>query len=339
MHFYAIEKPEKLIESAFTHARKLGPMKSERMSSVQNRKQKVTRKMEGFYDYLDKQLERAEKSVPQFDTHHPFYQELLPETLNVGKMKQAASHIVSVRKLLKRQIVEGKRSMHTPATDAIDHMHKASARYFGRSASIVKSLKQSIEMIHHASQLVKEVPDVKTDVPTLILAGFPNTGKTTLLSRLTGSKAKIASYPFTTKSLQLGYFTMRYREVQVIDTPGLLDRTDELRNPIEKKAMAALKHLATCIVFVVAPTPAAGFTLDEQKLLLSRLQKQFSTPFVLVINKCDLATKEQIETAQKEFGMDAVRDGVGMESGLKDHVWRALGFSRGKEHSEEKPHI
>ncbi len=81
MQFYSIEAPEKLVESAFTHARKLPPMKRARTSAVQNRKEKVVRKMEAFHDYLDKQLERMSLSVPTFDKLHPFYQELLPETM------------------------------------------------------------------------------------------------------------------------------------------------------------------------------------------------------------------------------------------------------------------
>jgi len=284
--------------------------------------------MEAFHEYLDKQLERMETSVPRFEKLHPFYQELLPETMEVGKIKQAASQIVSVRKLLKRQIVEGKRHMHSPSTDAVAHMHAASAKFFGRSASIVKSLKKNIELLQHANTLMREVPDVKVEMPTLILAGYPNTGKTTLLKRLTGSKAQIAAYPFTTKSLQLGYFTMRYRDVQVMDTPGLLDRDDANYNPIEKKALAALKHLATCVVFVVDPTPNAGYSLQKQHALYERLQKLFPIPFVIVINKCDVSTQEQLDETHNLFGMDAVREGEGIDSGLKDHVWRALGFSR-----------
>ncbi len=328
MQFYSLENPEKLIESAFTHARKLGPMKRQRMSAVQHRKDKVGRKMEAFHDYLDKQLGRMFDSVPRFEKLHPFYQELLPETLNVGKVKQAASHIVSVRKLLKRQLVEGKRALHSPTSDALVHMQKASAKYFGRSASIVKSLKASIELLRDANQLLKEVPDIRVDIPTLILAGYPNTGKTTMLSRLTGSKAKIAAYPFTTKSLQLGYFSIRYREIQVMDTPGLLDREHAEYNPIEKKALAALRHLASCVVFVVDPTPHAGFPLEKQYALHEKLKLLFPMPFIVVLNKCDLATQEQLDAAHALFGKDAVREGEKIESNLKDKLWRQLGFGR-----------
>lgn len=326
MQFYSLESPKLLVENAFNYARKRGTIKRTRVSNVQHRKEKVASKMDLFHQYLDKQLENMIKSVPRFDELHPFYQELLPETVELGKIKQSVSQLVSVKKLLKKQLFQAKRLLHSPATDAIAQMHASSAKYFGRCASLIKSLDKSIQTLQMANRLMREVPDVRTDIPTLILAGFPNTGKTTMLKRMTGSKAQIAAYPFTTKSLQLGYFTMRYREVQVMDTPGLLDRADEIRNPIEKKAMAALKHLATCIVFVVDPTPAAGYTLYQQHALLQNLKKQFSVPVVMVLNKCDLATPEQIDAAQNEFGVDAIQEGEGIESKLKDHVWRALGF-------------
>ncbi|MEK6902303.1 MAG: GTPase [archaeon] len=328
MQFYSIETPEKLIEAAFGHARKNDNVKRTRLSAVQHRKEKVVHKMETFTDYLDKQMNHMIISVPRFDELHPFYQELLPETMNVGAIKQSVSQMVSVRKLLRKQFMQGKRAIYQPAGDSIEHMKKESARFFGRSASIVKSLKKSIDILRTANQMMKEVPDVRVDIPTLILAGFPNTGKTTLLKRLTGSKAQIAAYPFTTKSIQLGYFSMRYREVQVVDTPGLLDRVDEKWNPIEKKARAALKHLATAIVFVIDPTLSSGYSLEKQKLLLDRLKSDFSIPFILVFNKTDIATSEMMENAHAIFGVDTIREGEGVESNLKDHVWRALGFGR-----------
>lgn len=175
---------------------------------------------------------------------------------------------------------------------------------------------------------MKEVPDIRTDIPTLVLAGYPNTGKTTMLGRLTGSKAQIASYPFTTKSLQLGYFQLKYHEVQVMDTPGLLDRPGEIRNPIEKKAMAALNHLATAILFVIDPTMTSGYSLEKQHALYTDLRQKFSMPFLLVINKCDIATPEQVEAARQVFGADALREGNGISSKLNDHLWRILGFGR-----------
>ncbi|MFH0970494.1 MAG: GTPase [Candidatus Diapherotrites archaeon] len=328
MQFYAIESPEKLVENAFSHARRNSNIKRSRKSTIQHRKEKVLRRMELFYDYLEKQLDHLSRSVPRIDKLHPFYQELLPETIQVGKVKQAASQIISVRKLLKRQLIQGKKAMYHVAPDALVHMKKESARYYGRCANIMKSLKENIIVLQTANQQLKEVPDVRIDIPTIVLAGFPNTGKTTMLKRLTTSKAIVASYPFTTKSLQLGYFSMRYREVQVMDTPGLLDQINREWNTIEKKALAGLKHLATCILFIVDPTSQSGYTLEQQHQLLMRLKTQFPAEFIIILNKCDISTTEQLNAAHAIFGIDAIREGEGIESNLKDKLWRALGFGR-----------
>jgi nucleolar GTP-binding protein len=193
---------------------------------------------------------------------------------------------------------------------------------------MVESLDENITLLQNANQLLKEVPDVKTDLPTVVLAGFPNTGKTTILARLTGSKAKIAAYPFTTKSLQLGYFTHRYHEIQVMDTPGLLDREKDDYNPIEKKALAALHHLANLLVFIVDPTPHAGYTLQEQHKLLEKVKARFSVPILVVFNKCDTASEEQLAAARNVFGDHALIEGQGMTTQLKEEIAGKLGIKK-----------
>lgn len=328
MQFYHLQKPKQLIEVAFDHARKNAHIKRTRASDIQHRKAKVINRMEFFAAYLDKQLDLMIRSVPRFDELHPFYQELLPETLEVGKVKRAVSQFVSVQKLIKKQVYLVRRNMHSPSTDAIASSKRASAAFFGRVSSMVESLEENIELLQKANQLLKEVPDIKTDLPTVVLAGFPNTGKTTILARLTGSKAKIAAYPFTTKSLQLGYFMHRYHEIQVMDTPGLLDREKEDYNNIEKKALAALKHLANLLVFVVDPTPSAGYTLQEQHKLYEKVRARFVVPMLVVFNKGDIAKEEQIEEARKVFGKEAVLEGQGLPSVLKEEIAGKIGIKR-----------
>lgn len=328
MQFYFIQKPKQLIETAFDHARKNAHMKRTRASDIQHRKSKVIHRMELFAAYLDKQLDLMIRSVPRFDELHPFYQSLLPETMEVGKIKRAVSQLVSVQKLIKKQLFLVRRNMHSPATDAVPHMKRSSAAFFGRVASMVESLEENITLLQNANQLMKEVPDVRTDIPTVVLAGFPNTGKTTILARLTGSKAKIAAYPFTTKSLQLGYFTHRYHEIQVMDTPGLLDREKDDYNNIEKKALAALKHLANLVVFIVDPTPHAGYTLEQQQKLMETVKSRFSVPVLLVFNKCDMAKENQLEKAHEVFGKEVQIEGQGMVSQLKEEIASKVGIKK-----------
>ena len=76
---------------------------------------------------------------------------------------------------------------------------------------------------------------------------------------------------------------------QIIDTPGLLDRPFEKRNDIEKQAIAALRYLADIILFVLDPSETCGYSLKEQKNLLTELKKMFKEQtFIIIENKSDI---------------------------------------------------
>jgi GTP-binding protein len=62
------------------------------------------------------------------------------------------------------------------------------------------------------------------------LVGFPNAGKSTLLSAMSGAKPKIDSYPFTTINPNLGVVTMPdYRTFVMADIPGIIEQAHEGR--------------------------------------------------------------------------------------------------------------
>ncbi|MBN1157548.1 50S ribosome-binding GTPase, partial [Candidatus Woesearchaeota archaeon] len=119
----------------------------------------------------------------------------------------------------------------------------------------------------------------------------PNVGKTTLLFKLTGAKAEINSYPFTTKSINLGYFSNGEEKIQVIDTPGTLNRFDRM-NSIEQQAHLALKYLADTIVYVFDLT---GEYPMEQQLKLYDSIKKFNKKVIIYFSKEDVVGKEKIK--------------------------------------------
>jgi len=121
------------------------------------------------------------------------------------------------------------------------------------------------------------------------LVGLPNAGKTALFNLVTGGAAEVAPYPFTTQGISVGHFQSGYRRLQVIDTPGLLDREFEERNSIEKQAVLALKYLADVIVFVIDPSETSGYGMDEQMNLLESTRRAFpGIKIIEVENKSDL---------------------------------------------------
>ena len=65
---------------------------------------------------------------------------------------------------------------------------------------------------------------------------------------------EVNHYPFTTKQLHVGHFEHRRIPYQIVDTPGLLDRTMDERNEIEMQAIAAISHIGSVCLFVIDAT-------------------------------------------------------------------------------------
>jgi len=320
-------KIQELLDHAFGQARK----RAERLPKMKNKFKRVrieeTTKIKAAADALAVGLDVIVEEFPDFSKLHPFYAELFDAIVSVAELKKALAHISDAAEIIKRlkhrkiyEIGSIYRKTETERMSAIRN------EFYGRAASIVNDLQGSFGVIENARSKLKEKPEIKFDLPTVIIAGFPNVGKTTILKRLTGSEPEIAPYPFTTKSIKLGYFKLKYEKIQVIDTPGLLDRPMEKRNAIERKAVIAIRHLANAIVFVLDATTYSGYKLGEQMHLLKEIKGAFEkVPLIAAINKADLASKEEIENAKnsvKEIGINEIilcGEGIGDEA-LKERI-------------------
>jgi nucleolar GTP-binding protein len=181
----------------------------------------------------------------------------------------------------------------------------------------VKQVDKNLVFLANAQKILRTFPDIE-DIPTVVIAGYPNVGKSSLIRQLSAAKPEIAQYPFTTKQIFVGHMEkmVRYekKRYQIIDTPGLLDRPLSERNKIERQAIAALRHLADLIVFIFDPSETSGYQMNDQTLMLENIQKLFTdVPFLIVENKVDIKdtgsanrkisciTGEGIEELRKEI--------------------------------------
>ena len=349
MQLTLVAEPEKLLETAFRRARKEadkmgkvgGSGRGVRGGGQRDRlieaKAKTIRKVEVACNYFDESLQKAVQGTPSISQLHPFYKELIEATVDVNALLNALGQMTSAGRVahkIKRRYIGKIKGLKRGGEKKADAMV---GQFYGRMASVAKSLRKSIEEYTKAASKMRELPTIEFDIPTVIIAGYPNTGKTTLLGRLTGSKPKIAPYPFTTQHLQIGHLIHNYKRLQLIDTPGLLDRPLEKRNKIEKKAIAALRHLANAIVFVADPTTYCGFELEKQANLFNEIKREFQTvPLIAVINKADIAGPEEIAKAREAFGGDAIVEGEGIEGGLREKLI-GLGLKEKDPALAEKP--
>jgi nucleolar GTP-binding protein len=239
-------------------------------------------------DTISSMLEKIIKRYPSFQQLNPFQRELIDilvgeDTIrhNLGALQWASNTVQKIKR-------EYLRKMRSNRKKTLLLRKQCYARY----VSILGQVEENLEFLRDARKKLTALPSVDPDLFTVVLAGFPNVGKTSILKSLTGSEPDIQVYPFTTQGLNVGYIVWRHAKIQMVDTPGLLDRPFSKRNWIEKQAVTALTHLADIIVYIFDVSETCGYAVHEQEHLLQDMRDVFDIPFVVVNNKCDLRQSE-----------------------------------------------
>lgn len=223
------------------------------------------------------------RKFPSLDEMPPFYLELADILVGVEEMKM---NLASVQ-WAGSKIHEIARK-YVAAMRVSEDAKVVRKQAFGRIASIMQSIDGNLRFLNEARNKLKKLPDISVD-PALVVAGYPNVGKSSFVALVSSAKPEIASYPFTTKGLAVGHFTREGIRYQVIDTPGLLDRPLEERNEIELQAISALKHVGKAVLYIIDPSETCGYTLVKQMHLLEEIKKEFAVPILVVANKADIS--------------------------------------------------
>lgn len=166
------------------------------------------------------------------------------------------------------------------------------------------------------------------------LVGFPNAGKSTLLSALSAAKPKIADYPFTTMEPQLGIVAYRNnRSFVMADIPGIIEGASEGKG----LGLRFLRHIErNAVLLFMVPADADDITAAYH-VLLNELQ-QFNPQLmdkerILAISKSDMLDDELIEEIEKTLPPDiphvfiSAVTGYGIDK-LKDILWSAINDDR-----------
>jgi GTP-binding protein len=132
------------------------------------------------------------------------------------------------------------------------------------------------------------------------LIGFPNAGKSTLISTVSAAKPKVADYPFTTLQPHLGVVAVDEREFVLADIPGLIEGAADGKG----LGLEFLRHVerARVLVILLDPSPLQSEPVEDQlRILLNELERYLpelvERPRLVVVSKADLP--EASEAARK----------------------------------------
>lgn len=161
------------------------------------------------------------------------------------------------------------------------------------------------------------------------LVGFPNAGKSTLLSVITAAKPEIADYPFTTLKPNLGVVQYRdFRSFVVADIPGIIEDAHKGKGLGHR----FLKHIErNAVLLFLIPSDSKNH-MEELSILLRELE-QFNRELmhkrrVVAVSKTDLldeelkqAIAEEMKDVQPLFFSAATGEGI---QALKDRLWQEI---------------
>ncbi len=167
--------------------------------------------------------------------------------------------------------------------------HKGSENLLAELKTRLKKLKEKQEKAKKSGKTTKK--SIRKEHFQCVLLGLPNSGKSSLLAKLTNAQPKISPYPFTTSKPELG--TMDYQKVkaQIVDLPSIgsaaLDQ--------------GLINTADCIIIVIE-------TLSDLEKISPYLKKAQGSQ-IIVINKSDLLSNEEqrkLEATIKSKKLNAI---------------------------------
>ena len=168
------------------------------------------------------------------------------------------------------------------------------------------------------------------------LVGFPNAGKSTLVSSISSARPKIANYPFTTMEPSLGVVAYRdHKSFVMADIPGIIEGAAEGRG----LGLRFLRHIERNSLLLFMVPGDTDNIKKEYEVLLNELEKfnpdMLNKHRVLAITKSDLLDEELMDMLRDELPADlptvyiSAVTGFGVDK-LKDILWEELNSESNK---------
>ena len=162
------------------------------------------------------------------------------------------------------------------------------------------------------------------------LVGFPNAGKSTLLSSISKAKPKIGDYPFTTLTPNLGVIPYKDNLSFIMaDIPGIIEGASEGKG----LGIRFLRHIErnSILLFMI---PVTSEVDKEFKLLYKELKNYnkelLEKKIIIAVTKCDLLSEKELKEMKFNLKQETIKissvTGYGLEN-LKDAIWKKINLN------------
>ncbi len=277
-----VRSAEKIIDELFLSASRAQGSGGDSLTRV--RKKEINR-LHILSDRADRLFSSYVTGFPSFEKKE-FAYEIADLLVGVDELKKSIASVHGCKNAI--VTIANRAAREVAKSRTTSEMRTARERAYGRVASLIRGIDDRLSFLANASEKLKEVPQVEGDY-TVVVAGFPNVGKSMFISTISNARTKVEPYPFTTTELIVGHRQIAGRSVAFIDCPGLTERALATLNIYERKSLLAIRHLASMLLYIVDPSGTCGCDTPSQLALLADLKRELSpSKTVVAYSKADL---------------------------------------------------
>lgn len=300
--FFHVPNSQELLDIAFKRGMSSSAKVPRKAPIPVIAKRKESNRIKVAIQELIERIQKIIKMVPIIDELPDFYKELASILVNTEDLKLRLGKLNGILPLLNK--IEREYTKKLSKIEMPKEADRLRRSAFGRISSIVYKQNNNLVYLNSIRGKLREIPSLDYTMPCVVVAGYPNVGKSSLVKLISTNKdIEVQEYPFTTKKLIMGHLEIKRRfdqiKIQCLDTPGILDRPMAKRNKIELQAILALRLIADLIIFMFDPTPSSGYNVNSQIELFNEIKQNFTkdgkVDIIIVFNKMDLAKSSEIE--------------------------------------------
>ena len=302
-----IPKVNELIDTILSRTQSKTPTVTHPGYKITRIRKFYMRKVRFTEDTIVEKLDGIIKGFPKLDDIHPFYADMINILYDKDHYKLALGTVNTAKNICQK--LAGDYVKLLKYGDSLYRCKQLKVAALGRMMTALKKLGSSFNYLEEVRKHLSRFPSIGPTERTLILAGFPNVGKSSFMNKITYADSEVQDYHFTTQSLFVGHTYYKNIRWQVIDTPGILDRTLEQRNIIEMQTITALAHLDACILFFIDVSENCGYSIAQQVSLFDSIRPLFKNkPLVIIANKTDLRAYNDLPEKDRKNIEDVAKE-------------------------------